>query len=160
MSGSFYPSVGAAVSTVKSTILNVATTALAAAGETEVDVAMGFVWPAQWPDAVAVTGVRESPTDGTIGMQRRQHVDIRQDVAITVQRVTGDEAEVHDRAYELLDIIDGAIRTDPTLGGAVLWCYADDVASDGITDESDAGWGRICALSVTFVSRAMITRPA
>ena len=157
---SFYPSVGAAVTAVKRTILNVATAALAAEDETEVDIAMGFVWPAQWPDAVAVTAVREAPTDGTIGMQRRQHVDIRQDVAITVQRVTDDEGEVHDRAYQLLDIIDGAIRTDPTLGGAVLWCYSDEVASDGITDESDAGWGRICALSVTFVSRAMITRPA
>jgi hypothetical protein len=160
MSSSFYPSAGGAVATVKNTILAVTAAALAAAGESEVDVAMGFVWPAQWPDAVAVTAVRETPTDGTVGMQRRQHVDIRQDVAITVQRVTGDEQEVHDRAYALLDIIDGAVRADPTLGGAVLWCYSDDVASDGITDESDAGWGRICALSVTFVSRVMITRPA
>lgn len=156
---SFYESVGAAVATVKETILTTAAAALADAGETEVDVTMGFVWPAQWPDAVAVTAVRESPTDGTIGMQRRQHVDIRQDVAITVFRVTDDEKVVHDRAYALLDAIDRKIRTDATLGGAVLWCYSDEVASDGITAEDEAGWGRICALSVTFVARAMITRP-
>ena len=157
---SMYQSVGAAVDAVKTTILAAARTAIADADEREVDVSMGYVWPAQWFDAVAVTAVRESPTDGTIGMQRRQHVDIRQDVAITTFRVTGDEQEVHDRAYSLLDIIDSAIRTDPTLGGAVLWCYADEVASDGITAEMDIGWGRICALSVTFVARAMITRPA
>ncbi|MEJ1087052.1 hypothetical protein WDU99_01830 [Microbacterium sp. Mu-80] len=157
---SFYPSAGAAVATVKRTILDTAAAALTAAGESEVDIGMGFVWPPKWQDSVSVGAVRESPTDGTIGMQRRQHVDIRQDVAITVQRETGSEEEVHDRAYHLLDVIDAAIRTDPTLGGAVLWCYSDEVASDGITDESDAGWGRICALSVTFVSRAMITRPA
>lgn len=160
MSSSFYPSSGAAVDAVKRKILAVAAAAMVAAAETEVDVAMGFVWPAQWQDAVAVTGVRASPADGTIGMQRRQHFDIRQDVAITVQRSTGSEDEVHDRAYALLDIIDSAIRSDATLDGTVLWCYADEVASDGITDESDAGWGRICALSVTFVSRVMITRPA
>lgn len=160
MSNTFYPSAGAAVAKVKRTILDIAKAALAAEGETQVDVGMGFVWPPQWQDAVAVMAVRESPTDGTIGMQRRQHVDIRQDVAITVVRQTGDEGEVHDRAYQLLDIIDAAIRADPTLGGTVLWCYSDEVQSDGITDESDAGWGRICALSVTFNSRAMITRPA
>lgn len=156
----FYTSVGAAVKAVKDTILDVTTTALAAAGETQVDAAMGFIWPPQWPDSVAVLGVRESPADGTIGMQRRQHVDIRQDVAITVQRQGASEQEVHDRAYALLDLIDSAIRTDATLGGVVLWCYSDEVASDGITDESDAGWGRICALSVVFTARAMITRPA
>ncbi|WP_309129477.1 hypothetical protein [Microbacterium sp.] len=158
MSSTVYPSMGAAAATVKRKILDTAKAALAE--ETEVDVGMGFMWPPQWQDSVSVMGVRVSPSDGTIGMQRRQHVDIRQDVAITVQRVTDDEGEVHDRAYELLDKIDSAIRTDATLGGTVLWCYADEVASDGITDESNAGWGRICALSVTFVSRVMITRPA
>jgi hypothetical protein len=157
---SFYESVGAAVAAVKETILATATAALAEAGETEVDVTMGFVWPAQWFDAVAVTAVQESPNDGTIGMQRRQHVNVRQDVAITVFRVTDDEQVVHDRAYALLDIIDKKIRTDATLGGTVLWCYSDNVASDGITAEDEAGWGRICALSVTFLARAMITRPA
>lgn len=157
---SFYESVGAAVNAVKTTIFTTAEAALTDAGEDQVDVSFGFVWPGQWLDTVAVMAVRESPTDGTIGMQRRQHVDIRQDVAITVARQSNDEREVHDRAYALLDIIDRKIRTDATLGGAVLWCYSEDVASDGITDESDAGWGRICALSVTYIARAMITRPA
>jgi len=159
MNGGWYTSVGQAVDAVKKKIYDVARTALAEAGEDEVDVSMGYIWPAQWFDAVAVTAVRETPTDGTIGMQRRQHVDIRQDVAITTFRVTADEGEVHDRAYKILDIIDTVIRTDATLDGTVLWCYADDVASDGITAESEAGWGRICALSVTFTARAMITRP-
>lgn len=152
-----HASVGAATAAVKAAVLAVASTALAAAGETEVDVNMGFVWPAQWLDAVAVTGVRTSPEEGTLGPRRRREITVYQDVHIDVFRATSDEREVHERAYALLDVIDQAVRADPTLGGAALWCFSDELTSDGATDDEDLGEGRICEIAVTFAAKVIVT---
>jgi len=152
-----HASVGAATAAVKAAILARAASALADAGETEVDVNMGFVWPAQWLDAVAVTGVRTSPEEGTLGTRRRREMTVFQDVHIDVFRHTSDEREVHERAYQLLDVIDRAVRAEPTLDGAALWCFSDELTSDGATDEDEAGEGRICEIAVTFAAKVIVT---
>jgi len=152
-----YASVGDATAAVKKAVHTVAASALAAAGEDEVDVRLGFVWPAQWDDTVAVTAVRTAPRDGTVSPTRRRQMDVFQDVSIVAFRVTDDEGLVHDRAYHLLDVIDQAMRHDPTLGGAALWCFSDELTSDGATDETDAGEGRLCEIAVTFAARVIVT---
>lgn len=152
-----HDSIGAATGAVKQAMLTVATTAMEAAEQTEVDVRMGFVWPAQWDDAVAVTGVRGTPDEGTVGERRRRHYTIYQDVDIAAWRGTDSEQEVHDRAYELLGILDQAVRADPTMGGVALWCFSDELLSDGATTQDEAGEGRVCEIAVTYAARVIVT---
>jgi hypothetical protein len=152
-----HASVGAATGLLKTAMLARAAAAITAANEAEVDVRMGFVWPAQWDDAVAVTGVRTTPDEGALGERRRRHQTVYVDLDITVFRVTDSEQEVHDRAYHLLDVIDQAVRAEPTLDGAALWCFSDELLSDGATAETDAGEGRVCEIAVTYAARVIVT---
>ncbi len=153
-----YPSLGAATSSVKHALHDQIAAALAAAGEDEVDVAFGFVWPAQWPDAVSVNAVRATPGEGTTSPQRRREITVYVDVSIVSFRVTADDAVPHDRAYGLLGLIDAHLREDPTMAGAALWCFSDELTSDGETDETDAGEGRLCEIAVTYAARVIVTR--
>lgn len=159
MTGGQHASIGEAMAAVKSALLDRIQDALAAAGETEVDARMGFMWPAQWYDQVALTETQTRSVDETVTLQRRQHKQIMQDVVITSFRVTADQEETMLRAAQLLDIIDRAVRNEPTLGGAAMWCFADDLASDGETDPKDASRGRVDTIVVTFAARVLITRP-
>ncbi|MFD6093653.1 hypothetical protein ACFWGN_16165 [Oerskovia sp. NPDC060338] len=154
-----YRSIGAASSRVKAALHEQITAALAAADETEVDIAFGFRWPAQYPDEVAVTAVRATDVgEGTVSPERRRQVLVSVDVSIVSFRVTDDERVPHERAYGLLDVIDAHLREGPTLGGAALWCMSDDLASDGATHEEESEEGRICEVSVTFAARVIVTR--
>lgn len=159
MSGGLHPSIGAATSAVKSALLDRIQAALAAAQETQVDVRMGFLWPSRWPDQIAITATRTVSEDATVGLQRRQHKTVMQDVSISSFRTTDDQEVPMQRAYALLDVIDKAIRDEPTLGGAALWCFSDDLASDGVTLPEDVADGRVDEIVVTYAARVLVTRP-
>ncbi|MGN7703514.1 hypothetical protein [Cellulosimicrobium sp. 22601] len=153
-----YPSLGAATSSVKHALHDQIAAALAAADETEVDVRFGFLWPTEWFDSVAVTAVRATPDEGTVSPQRTRHLTVYVDVSIVSFRVTADDAEPHDRAYGLLGVIDAHLREDPTMAGAALWCFSDELTSDGATDEVEAEVGRLCEIAVTYAARVIVTR--
>ena len=159
MSGGIHPSIGAATAAVKSALLTRFQAALDAAGENEVDCRIGFMWPSQWFDQIAITSAATSSDAETVTMQRRQHKTVRQDVSITVFRATAEQAETMSRAYQLLDVLDQAMRDEPTLDGAALWCFADDLQSDGVTLPEEAGDGRVEEIVITYAARVLITRP-
>jgi len=150
MSTGIYPSQGAACGGVKEALHDVSVAALAAADKTEVQAAFGYPWPIEYDDIVAVTAVRSSPQEATIGRLRVRRLDVFVDVEIDAYRQTASDREVHDIAYGLLDIFDQAVRADPTLGGAALWCFSDDLVSDGATDNEETGEGRLCAIRATY----------
>ncbi|WP_066586301.1 S8/S53 family peptidase [Cellulomonas timonensis] len=148
---------GAGVNAVKTALHTRIVAALAAAGEDEVDAAFGFRWPAQWDDTIAVTAVRATPQEDTLGPQRRRQVDVQVDVNIVSYRVTDDEKVTHDRAFGLLDVVDQAMRAEPTLGGVALWCFCGEVQSDGATAEDDAGEGRVTEIAATYEARIIVS---
>lgn len=127
------------------------------AGEDEVDVGYGFVWPARWSDEVAVTAVRVVPGEGTVGPRQRRKMLVQVDVNLISFRVTDDEQVTHRRAFELLALVDTAVRRDPTLGGAALWCIQGEVQSDGATAEDDSNAGRVTEIAATFEAQIIVT---
>lgn len=151
-----YPNIGAATAAVKTALYQQIVAALAA--ETDVDVAFGFRWPAQHPDLVSVSGVRTDSGETTTSPQRRRQLTVSIDVNIVAFRVTDDEKVVHARAYGLLGQIDAHLREDPTLGGAALWCFSGDLASDGATSEEESGTGRVCEIAATYEASVIVTR--
>lgn len=159
MSGGIHPSIGAATAAVKNALLTRFQAALAAAGETEVDCRIGFMWPSEWFDQIAITATSTASDGETVTLQRRQHKTVQQDVSITVFRPTSEQDVTMDRAYHLLDILDKAMREEPTLDGAALWCFSDDLSSDGVTLPEDAGDGRVEEIVITYAARVLITRP-
>lgn len=151
-----YRSIGAACDGVKVALHEASVAAMTAAGKTEVETAFGYPWPIEHDDIVAVTAVRAAPQEGTVSQTRQRHQDIYVDVEIDAYRQTASDREVHDIAYGLLDILDQAVRADPTLGGGALWCFSDDLVSDGATDNEATGEGRLCAIRATFRARVMV----
>lgn len=156
MSTGIYRSIGTAGAGVKVALHDVSVAALAAAGKAEVQAAFGYPWPIEFDDIVAVTAVRAAPQEGTVSPTRQRHQDIYVDVEVDSWRQTASDREVHDIAYGLLDIFDQAVRADPTLGGAALWCFSDDLVSDGATDNEETGEGRLCAIRATYRARVMV----
>jgi hypothetical protein len=144
-----YPSIGLAVSGVKVALYDFAVTALAVV-EPQVQVAFGYAWPIERDDTVAVVGVRADPQEATVSPNRVRRQDVFVDVDISCYRVTDSDREVHDIAYGLLDLLDKAMRVDPTLAGAALWCFSDTLASDGATPEEQTADGREHLIRVTY----------
>lgn len=153
-----YLDVGSACQAIKHALFGAVSEALAAAGHTEVDVLFGFAWPAQWYDMVAVTAVRAAPDEGTLGPQRARQMTIFQDLSVVSFRTTDDERVPHDIAYGLLGVIDAHLREDPTMGEAALWCFSQDLTSDGATSDDEAGEGRLCEIAVTYAARVIVSR--
>jgi hypothetical protein len=156
MSTGIHRSLGDAVTAVKTGLHNTSVAALAAADKPDVQAAFGYPWPIEYDDIIAVTAVRAAPQDGTVGPTRKREQDIYVDVEIDAYRQTASDREVHDIAYGLLDIFDRAVRADPTLAGAALWCFSDDLVSDGATDNEETGEGRLCAIRATYKARVMV----
>ncbi|GAA4707425.1 hypothetical protein APR04_003800 [Promicromonospora umidemergens] len=156
MSTGIHRSLGEAATAVKTGLHNVSVSALAAAARTDVQAAFGYPWPIEHDDTIAVTAVRAAPQDGTVSSTRQRQQDIYVDVEIDSYRQTASDREVHDIAYGVLDIFDRAVRADPTLGGAALWCFSDDLVSDGATEDEETGEGRICAIRATYKARVMV----
>ena len=152
-----HASMGNAALAVKDAVYAQIKTALADAGEVEVDLSYGFRWPARWDDLVAVTAVRADPGEGALGRQRRREITVSVDVNLIAWAPTDDEQVTHARAFGLLDVIDRSFRAEPTLGGAALWCLLGEVTSDGATDDDDAGHGRITEIAATFDARVIVT---
>jgi hypothetical protein len=150
-----HPSTGAAALAVKDGLYECIVDGLAA--EDRVDVGYGFVWPAQFEDEVAVTAVRVMPGEGSLGPRQRRKVLVQVDVNLVSFRTTSDEQVTHRRAFELLALVDAAVRRDPTLGGAALWCVQGEITSDGATAEDDAGTGRVTEIAATFESQVIVT---
>lgn len=156
MSVGIYQSLGAACDGVKTALHEISAAALEAADKKDVQAAFGYPWPIEYDDIVAVTQVRAAPQEGTVSETRRRHQDIYVDVEIDSWRATASDREVHDIAYGLLDIFDKAVRADPTLGGKAMWCFSDDLVSDGATDNEQTGEGRLCAIRATYRARIMV----
>lgn len=153
-----HPSAATGALAVKDALHAAITGALQAASEHDVDVSYGYRWPAQHLDAVAVTALRASPLAGTLSPQRRRQVSVQVDVNVTAARPIADERVTHQRAFALLAVIDEAVRAEPTLAGAALWCLLGEAQSDGATvQDDDVEWGRVTEIAATFEAQIIVT---
>lgn len=156
-----HASSGEAAQAAKTGLLTAIDTAL---GDLQVDRGLGFRWPAQHNDAVAVTSVQLEPEDPGAMTNRGRDVTIHIGVVVSAFVPGWDEGaekQASDRAYEVLGIIDRYLRTGDniTLGGTVLWVLCGAVQDDGygIPDsDEDVGHGRVTTLIVDFVAKAKV----
>lgn len=69
-----------------------------------------------------------------------------------------DDAAATDRAYHLLGQLEQYCRTtDPTVGGAVLWCFVTEIQSKGQTAPESLPGGRLIYVLARFTARARIS---
>lgn len=155
-----YPSQGEAASAVKTAMHAVALATLnptPAVLDPVPHVAFGYPSSLDFDDIVAVTEVRVQPASSdVVSPTRRRELDVYVDLMVSAWRVTNEDQDVHHVAYRLLDLVDTAYRTDTTLGGAVLWCFSDDLQSSGTTPEEMTGDGRFHEITATYRSRVII----
>lgn len=103
---------GTSVAAAKAAIVEVLSSALAAAGESEVLVCWGAPGPWLPADAVAVGDVDTTRVRRRAGARTATEVhEVTLIVGCATQDATGQEA-VTRRALALLDVIDGALRAD------------------------------------------------
>lgn len=124
----------------------------------DVQVVLGVPGTAQWDDIVSIEDTSMEQDVATLGPSRQREETIRQTVIISVYRAGGEDQEkvVTDRAYEILGTIENYLRkTDPTLGGIVLWCFLTSVEFAS-TDANTATGGRIAGIAAVFTARARI----
>lgn len=104
-----------------------------------------------------VTG-NQSPA--AISNLRSRDETLTVEVFITCQRGGGQEMEqvCATRAYQLLRMVETFARvTDPTIGGAVRWCFLTQHQSQGHTDPAVIEQGRVIEISATFTAQARVT---
>jgi len=145
----------AAMLEVKEALLSVFQTALDGQA---VDVRIGFVWPSQHPDEVSLTRLRYVPADATVSTNRRRQGQVSVDVEIWAYRVTADERVTHSAAFGILEDLEAAVMSDPTLGGKALWCFVGETDSDGITTGDELGQGRATGIVATFEAQVIVSK--
>jgi hypothetical protein len=156
-----HPSSGAFAQAAKTGLLEAIGTAL---GDQEIDRGLGFRWPPQYDDAVAVTTIELETEDPGAMTNRTRDVTAHIGVVVTAFVPGFDEAakgQASDRAYEVLGTIDAFLRDGDniTLGGNVMWvlCGAVQDAGYEIPDsDEDVGHGYVTTLIVDFVARAKV----
>lgn len=122
-----------------------------------VQVALGFPWPQEAQDIIALGDGRSTVDVATMGQARSRDETLSIDLTVSVFRPGGQEqAEVaQDRAYELLAAIEHHLRTtDPTLGGLVRQCLLTEheIASEPFDDGTTMG--RTVEVAATFTALA------
>lgn len=133
------------------------TTALFALDD-KVQVTLGNPGATILDDCVSITDAQASQEPGPMGPRRIRDERIEQQVIISIWRAGGPEKErsTHDRAFEVLGLIENHFRkTDTELGGLVLWCFVTNVLVEGTPPEL-VNEGRLTQLTVTFTAQARI----
>jgi len=98
----------------------------------------------------------EGPLSAT-NRARNEYLDLQ--VVIGVLRAgTDDDLEVTEAAYAHLRALEYYVRqTDPTLGGACMWCFLTAHETYGYTTAENLADGRLCEIEATFTARVRIT---
>lgn len=129
----------------------------ALATQPEVLVCYGHPGPVDSHDIVALMAA-ESATEPTVMQVGPRPLDETLDLTVVVSCWRGGGLEVQpavtDRAYALADVIDTAVRADPTLRGSVWSARVAAIVQAPVDDPDVLAKGRLTELSVTVHAQA------
>lgn len=111
-------------------------------------------------DVVSFASTTSTSEPATLSTRRQREETLTQEVIFYCFQEGGQEQEVvvMTRAYTLLAQLEEYVRvTDTTLGGAVLYCFLTEHASDAATDQDVLRKGRLHVLTATFTAHNRIT---
>lgn len=119
--------------------------------------AMGSADPGS--DQVVFLDVNGNQEPATMGTGRSRDETLTLDVGFSCFRAgVDDDREPTEGAYALLSRLEDHLRTtDPTVGGAVLWCFLTEHQSVGRTVTGNLGAGRLIYVLARFTARARIS---
>lgn len=103
----------------------------------------------EWVRVGGIIGTQEAVVLNST--RRPRDEDYNVDVLVRVRRA--DQQLATERAYELAGVVEVALRSDPTLGDAVMWAV---VTGHELAEGEPDGTSRLADLIVTITCRARV----